>query len=269
MSTRKKPFRGCQTGVQSATMPHISHNVQQSQPALFYGVLYGYAYALVWLCASAGSSGCPTDKIDFSAHVGVPTGGACVTKPGGAATCGTLCSAHSLCKLCFAMNCSASGQCTCAFCSQLLDVDFSQAGSQFYLNTKVIGQNTKVVPLPGGLIVGQPLLISFTLHDTRVSLYFQTSAGDIPLLVEFRFTDNTVVFNTLNSGSWGAEDLSTAPFFYQIGMQVSLLCLVHPSHYDVYINRLFIKQYAHIVPPSQATEAKLDADTSTIVLFRR
>ena len=239
--------------------------LQQTQPTL-YTLLFGFICSVTWLCPV--STGCSLNKIKFTSHKASPTGAACSTTTGEAAACSTLCSASSLCKLVYVTTCDAKGQCTCAFCNQLTEVDFSQADAEFFLNTQLIGVNTRQVHLAGGLVIGQPLLIMITLEDTMVSLNFMMAKGHVAFMTEIRFNERSVVSNSF-LGYWGAEDRNTPHFNFQFGQRRWVFCVVRSDRYELYIDRVLFKQFPHRVPPNQVVEVTIGREKSLIETFRR
>ena len=212
-----------------------------TQPKLC--ILVYFTWSLTRLCES--SSTCPIFTRVFSFHTGLSTRGQCNTISGDTIFCSLSCGKQPLCKLVYVTNCDTSGQCTCIYCNQLLGVDFSIINVHFYLQTQEIGADTSRVDLLGGLIVGQPLLIKVTLEDSTVNLNFMSSATEGPFMTEISFDKRAVSSRWRQGWFWGQTDSSMPYFNFTIGQELSIFCVVTPTYYDLYFDKILFKRFFH------------------------
>ena len=71
--------------------------------------------------------------------------------------------------------------------------------------------------------------------------------------------------------TWGPKEIGAPHFNFQSGQEVDVLYVVTAQGYDLYIDRVLFKRFAHVVPPSTVTRFDLVSEgrLALILTFRR
>ncbi|GFR83018.1 hypothetical protein ElyMa_002378200 [Elysia marginata] len=223
--------------------------------------------------ASSATTGaaCPVAARTLMSLQGIPTGDACNTTAGRAPKCSILCGSLPNCKLVYNVSCSLEEHCTCSYCSQLLDVDFSLSNFQFYLHVQKIAENVTLVQLPGGVAIGQPLMMKVTLLSPFTTLKFFAVDRDQPFMVQILFNSKEIIATSYLNQTWGPRETSKPHFNFSHGQEVSVLYVVTSKGYDFYIDQVLFKQFDHIVSPTTITKFLIASEykLATIISFWR
>ncbi|GFR72166.1 hypothetical protein ElyMa_000372100 [Elysia marginata] len=209
----------------------------------------------------------------LSLHQGYPTGETCTTTSGNASKCSILCGAQPKCKLVYATSCSANVQCSCSYCNQLADVDFSLTNFTFYLQTNEMEATTGYtrVFLTGGIVAGQPVVTRVTLIEPITSLKFFSKRTDQAFALRFLFIPKIVVATSYLNKTWGPKDTTTPHFNFTGGQEVSVFYVITYEAYYVYVDQVLFKRFEHVVPLASITRFELISvdRQATILSFRR
>ena len=228
-------------------------------------------FSLVRPCVCTGV--CPVVTKSFSQHPGSPTGDKCTFMDGRATDCSIRCATLPLCKLVYTAHCILdTSRCTCAHCEKLIDVANSDGSQAFYLHTQEIAANTRIVPLSGGLVVGEPLLMKIALDGIRVTLNFYDSQFNNAFMTDIRFDEGSVVSNTYINNRWGSQENRYTPHFnFQRGGELSVLCVVTTTAYKLYFDGVLFKQFHHAIDPHFVIEFRLTSsyDQAKVLSFQR
>ena len=221
---------------------------------------------------SVGIESCSVVTKPLLYQSGGPTGNACSFITGRAAECSIMCGARPQCRFVYDLPCTAAAlPCQCAFCDELLDISFGGQVSKFYLYTQMIGANTGIISLPGGPVVGQPLLLEVKLKGNRVSLNLQAGLYTTAFFLEIRFDEASVVSNSYINNYYGSEDRYMPHFNFAQEQIISVFYAVTSTEFVVYIDQVFFRRFQHRIALDQITEFRLTSDygLATVISFRR
>ncbi|KAM3911699.1 galectin-4-like [Leptodactylus fuscus] len=123
-------------------------------------------------------------------------------------------------------------------------------------------------PIYGGLQPGMSVYIQGMIphHASRFCVNFacgQYDGSDIAFHFNPRFDGkDKVVFNTLQSGSWGGEEKKKDGFPFHKGRHFELVFFVNPGGYQVNVNGSFFYEYQHRIPLESVDNVQVDGDVT-------
>ncbi|KAK3705122.1 hypothetical protein RRG08_005513 [Elysia crispata] len=177
--------------------------------------------------------------------IGVPKSEACSSMKGNIISCSIQCSSFPLCKLFFVQNCDPSGKCTCIYCNAMSAM-FSHSTFRFYLNTKELrGTNSHRVDLPGGLVIGQPVMVKVALESPVTALMFESSTAEEAFEAKFDFYSDKLFTNWKENSQWGTRNHSTPHFDFTDGQEISVFYIVTSAELKLYIDTVLFRTVAH------------------------
>ncbi|RUS76280.1 hypothetical protein EGW08_015952 [Elysia chlorotica] len=144
---------------------------------------------------------------------------------------------------------TTNGVFRCVLCREVEAIDYTAAPEHFFLRGKVLFENhgavsSEIVSLPGGLSVGQVIVVQFVMGSDRTFLLMVQTEDHYPFLVEFRISSSDIVRNA-KFGSWGYEERSKPHFNFSAGQLVEIVYIVRHADYMVYIDRFPFFTFQH------------------------
>ncbi|GFR95373.1 hypothetical protein ElyMa_000942500 [Elysia marginata] len=238
-------------------MPTARNKLLKAQPGLRLLDCFLVICSISLLAPSSVSASCPS-TLSFSSIVGYPTGQFCTFQAAPLVSCGIACVARRQCKAVYLSNCTEDGNCSCAFCDQLTDVNFTDTTSfVFFLKLHLIGENTTVVQLTGGLTIGHPLLITIDPLDPYLALYFHTgNSHTIALQLLINFWTQRVETSAKISSQWTAaySRSFTPEFSFKMGQEIAVMCLITCAEkFDIFLDKVYFQSFYHQVPMDKIT----------------
>ena len=158
----------------------------------------------------------------------------------------------------------------------MTNVDFSTSNLKFFLHTKRVkgAANTDYTSIPGGLIPGQPLVLTVDVSSPYTILHLLTQGGLDAPGVNINFETDTVhkeythpSFHILVS-----QSVQTPAFdFTNIGREVSVLYIVSSNGCLVYVDNALLFDFKFSYPLEYITAFKVDSEDgkAKIISFQR
>ena len=203
----------------------------------------------MWRCESSDSDSdtCPAGPRFLSHHSGFATGDQCTETVGDATDCALRCASRPRCKLVKQPSCAGGdGACTCEYCEQVTAINFTSQSDKFYLNIMEIAADVSEASLPGGLALGQPLLLKVVLKGIETVVSFSTAAGQTRLHTVFKYPDNVVKTESRLADGWRMEDSS--PYTYLNLQEISMLYIFTSTAILLYIDQVFFHEIPQRYP---------------------
>ncbi|GFS24412.1 hypothetical protein ElyMa_001663300 [Elysia marginata] len=211
---------------------------------------------------------CSPVPMHFSYHTGMAPVSVCSSGHGNAMTASLRCAARPECKIVRLLNC-VNDNCTYYICDRLGRVDFSNTGLWFYLKLELIDSYTRSVYLKGGLVAGQPLLITFRVIYPYTHFNFKASNGDVALRVHFYFNWYRTSFDSIINGTPTTKADSTARFTFKHLQVISIFCVVTSARYILYFDEVLFLEYDHLIPVEDVTYFETFTRNALVYSFHR
>ena len=231
-------------------MTPFYHDLQRLQLRLTVLIYLNLCLVTRSLGTGDGDGGvCSATLTTASPQAGEPIGNDCNLAQNSITTCVIKCNALPSCKISYEIGCDGSGPCFCRYCNELLGMSVS-GNSVFYLHNKerelIL---SSMVNLPGGLIVGQPLVLKAVLISPFTSFYFRTSSGEEVFTTRFRFS-NMKAYSAWQEGSRTHLE-PESDFDCADGQVVKMMYIVTQSGYQLYLDDFPLFTFSHKRPATE------------------